>query len=96
MDIDTAPRPEDPDEDRECGVCDAEESFVLYDNDKVCRNCGYVPGNGGTNGYNDNVFDQWSEWQEHRRENEDYSGWYGEDRIKFVGGFLTPYVADDE
>jgi hypothetical protein len=32
-----------------------------------------------------------------RRENEDYSGWHGEDRIKMVGGFVGPWdFAEDE
>lgn len=90
MDLDTAPSVEEA-EDRECDLCGNEGTFVIYDGDKVCTTCGHAPtSDGGTTvAQNDN---QWSEWLDHR--GEQYSGWYGADRIKFAGGFARAYDFD--
>lgn len=69
----------------ECPLCGADAPYVLYDDDKMCEECGHVPGVGGK------VEEQseHEQWREHRREN--YSGWTGPDRIKFPGGFAHAY-----
>lgn len=87
MDIENAPQRHE-DEERECGLCEAEGTIVVYDGDKVCKNCGHTPG--PSRGTADEQ-DEWAEWFEHRREYEEYSGWFGENRIKFVGGFADAY-----
>ena len=90
--IETAPRAdgaERKDEDEsvdKCTHCGAERSYVLYDNDKVCKECGHVPT--GSEGPS-NESDPWGEWWEHR--SAEYSGFYGPNRIKFVGGFESAY-----
>lgn len=85
MDIDAAPVANEDDEDASCDDCGS-GTYVLYDGDKVCRDCGYLaqPQDSPTT-------DDWSTWVEHRRSNDDYSGWYGENRIKMVGGFAAAY-----
>lgn len=89
MSIDSAPKPEnEPFECVECG-----DDYVMYDGDKVCVACGAMPGPtiDQTEG------DHWRQWQNHRRTSDDYEGWHGEDRIKFVGGFLSPWdFTEDE
>lgn len=90
MDISTAPRvPNDNDEPQQCDVCAAENSFVLYDNDKLCSECGYAPDSQEDSFDFDGNSDPWLSWWEYRRAN--YSGWYGENRVKFVGGFESPW-----
>jgi len=68
----------------ECPLCGADAPYVLYDGDKMCEECGHVPGAGGNTSD-----DEHEDWREHRREN--YSGWFGPDRIKFAGGFASAY-----
>lgn len=90
MDISTAPSvPNDDDEPTTCDVCSAENSYVLYDGDKVCSECGHAPDGRQEQFTTDDVADPWAEWFSHRRA--EYAGWYGEDRIKFVGGFASAY-----
>lgn len=89
MDIDTAPTADgEDDDDVECDNC-AGGTYVLYDGDKLCRDCGYIAGSGG--GSREREVDDWAAWQQHRREHEDYSGFHGPDRIKMVGGFASAY-----
>jgi hypothetical protein len=89
MEIETAPSTDN--EDEECGICEAEGSFVLYDGDKVCKECGHAPAGGsGRDSLSDGGGDtEWADWLQHRRD--EYDGFYGEDRIKFVGGFASAY-----
>jgi hypothetical protein len=75
--------PVDEERQHECPLCGAEAPYVLYDGDKMCGECGHVPGVGGDDK------DAHESWREHRREN--YSGWTGPDRIKFPGGFASAY-----
>jgi hypothetical protein len=79
------------DEDDECPVCGAENSYALYDGDKVCSQCAHVPSHDTRE---EETVDEWTEWQQHRAER--YSGWYGEDRIKFVGGFASVYHSTED
>ena len=81
MNLETAPRA-DEEEDSECAVCGAQNSFVLYDNDKVCRECQHVRGEARDTSKSLN---EWERWWQHRDAN--YSGFTGPDRIKMVGGF---------
>lgn len=89
MNIETAPSATDGvDEEPTCGVCGAEGSFVLYDRDKVCIECGHAP-DGGESLDAHNSGDRWVEWWQHRAAN--YDGFYGDGRIKMVGGFGSAY-----
>lgn len=88
MNLENAPRPDD-EEDRECSICDSENSFVLYEGERVCKECGYAPTAGGTAVSTQNTSEEWDDWFEHR--DEQYSGFHGTDRIKFVGGFASAY-----
>ncbi|AGF91215.1 hypothetical protein HAPG_00029 [Halorubrum phage GNf2] len=85
MNLETAPRA-DEGEDSECAVCGAQNSFVLYDNDKVCRECQHVRGEATNSSESLTVWEQW--WQ-HRETT--YSGFRGSERIKMVGGFAAAY-----
>lgn len=88
MDIDQAPTADgEDDEDVECDDCGG--TYVLYDGEKLCRDCGYIAGSGGSAREAD--ADEWASWHQHRREYEQYSGFRGPDRIKFVGGFAAAY-----
>lgn len=87
MDISTAPAVEEAD-DRECNICEAEGTFVIYDGDQVCTQCGHAPTSDSNTGVEQGS-NEWSDWFDHRDER--YSGWYGEDRIKFPGGFASAY-----
>lgn len=76
------------DEDEEvptCEVCGAEGSYVLYDGDKTCKKCGDLPEQ-----HEPNV-DARSNWERWWDEREHYSGWHGENRIRFIGGFQSAY-----
>jgi len=75
------------DEQHECPICEAEAPYVLYDDDKMCKHCGHVPG-----APNDRAADEeteWEQWVEHRAEM--YAGFTGPDRVKMVGGFASAY-----
>jgi hypothetical protein len=86
MKLETAPTVES-EEDVTCAVCDTENPFVLYDGEKVCTECGHTPTSGGRSVTHET--DQWSSWLQHRRD--EYDGFYGDERIKFVGGFEAAY-----
>ena len=86
MDVDRAP-PDPHAQDRECPVCSTEGEYVLLDGDSVCTSCGHTPSPQGPR----TDQNEWDAWHEHRRENDEYEGFTGEDRIKFVGGFAATY-----
>lgn len=88
MPVSNAQRVED-DGQHDCPVCDAEAPYVLYDDDKMCKKCGHTPGSGGDGGVTADD-DEWADWRSHRREK--YSGWFGPERVKFVGGFASAYL----
>lgn len=77
------------DEQHECPICAAED-YVLYDGDKMCANCAHTPGVEPSRGLPRRK-QSWEDWQAHRRQNDDYEGWTGSDRIKMVGGFVGAY-----
>lgn len=81
--VEAAPRAAEESQ-HECPLCGADAPYVLYDGDKMCEECGHVPSAGGRD-----ADDGHEDWREHRREN--YSGWFGPDRIKFPGGFASAY-----
>jgi len=64
----------------ECSVCGAKNTFVRLDGTKTCSNCQYAPEPPHERGV-----DEWEQWWERR--SEQYSGFYGNGRIKMVGGF---------
>lgn len=71
--------------------CDCGGEFVMHDGDKLCADCGLVS---GSESVDVEVEGPWGNWWEERRSS-DYSGWTGKDRIKFVGGFVSAYVAEE-
>ena len=82
MKLETAPSVEYDDEElMTCPICDGEDTYVEYDYDKVCIECGHVRGVPQSRWQRT----EWEQWWEHRRS--EYSGWYGESRIRMVGGF---------
>jgi len=89
MNLDTAPSA-DEGRDTECNVCGAENSYVMYDGDKVCTECQHVPDSRNRHSGSGDV---WQQWFEHRREN--YSGFTGPERVKMVGGFIKNYPKYD-
>lgn len=92
MEIDTAPTAE-RDGDAECDQDECNGEYVYYDGDRVCRSCGYVSGTGDDTAVsyrNKHLTDARIAFERERRKDE-YSGWYGPDRIKFVGGFAGSY-----
>jgi hypothetical protein len=80
------------DGDEECAICDGENTFVLYEGDKVCRQCGHAPSPKA--GSSADEQSEWERWDEHRKD--EYSGFYGDERIKFVGGFVAAYEFEDD
>lgn len=77
------------DDDRECPVCGAEDgSYVRYRGDTVCSRCGHVPTPSNPDFTTETP---WEDWWKRRRANDDYDGWYGEDRIRMIGGFIGAY-----
>lgn len=78
----------DPESQHECPVCMA-EAYVLYEHEKMCANCGHTPSPEGSSGLVTTPREEWKDWHQHRRE--EYEGWYGEDRIRFPGGFVGAY-----
>lgn len=85
MNLENAPIPEG-EEERECPVCEREGSIVLHDGDKVCRNCQFTTSSESQRRREESA---WDEWHDHR--DDEYEGFYGDDRIKFVGGFSSAY-----
>lgn len=73
----------DGDETETCPKCDTAE-YVETEEDKYCPNCYYAPEGSQASRTLTNQ-SAWSRWHEHR---EQYSGWFGSDRVRFVGGFL--------
>lgn len=73
----------------ECDEC--EGPLVMVKGDKRCNDCGLLSGSV----VDDEPQTEWEEWHEHRRESDDYEGFTGQDRIKFVGGFISCYFNDD-
>lgn len=81
MDVETAPAADD---DSECPICETDDAYVVVEHEKVCASCGYVPGPRRTNDRG-----AWEEWHQHRQS--EYSGLYGPERVKMVGGFAAAY-----
>jgi hypothetical protein len=75
---------------QECTVCE-DGTYIRLENEKVCDTCQHSPAKNLTITTEKDV---WTAFQTYRRENEDYNGWYGPDRIKFVGGFAGPYFEE--
>jgi thiamine kinase-like enzyme len=91
MNIDNAAKIEDDEgEVQMCNDCE-EAPYVLFEGERLCRECGYVAGSGGRPTRRLTNDEAWTEWHEHRRNEDDYDGWYGEKRIKMVGGFAAAY-----
>lgn len=86
MNLDNAPSLDTEREEEKvtCDNCEAEEPFVQYDNDTVCTECQYVRGT-----YKHDTRSEWQQWLEHR--DATYSGFYGDERVKMVGGFASSY-----
>jgi hypothetical protein len=85
MKLKNAPIPEG-EEERECPICDSEGSIVLHEGDKVCRECQFTTSSESQRRDRDT---SWADWHDHR--DDEYDGFYGDGRIKFVGGFASAY-----
>lgn len=93
MKLETAPRVEygdDEDDPINCPLCEGELTYVKYEHDTVCIECGHVRGAQQSRGQRTRT-SVWEEWWEHRRTSDEYEGWYGENRIRMVGGFRSSY-----
>jgi hypothetical protein len=73
-------------EPEKCEICGTEEPYVKYDNNKTCKCCGHLPNHSTSDDDNSNP---WQSWWEHRADM--YSGFYGKDRVKMVGGFSSAW-----
>lgn len=69
--------------DRDCDLC-GEETMVDTGRDEVCTNCWHAP----DDRYYETTDGPWEQFWDHR---EEYSGFYGDERKKCVGGFTSPY-----
>lgn len=76
----------------ECDECGGPIVIDGEDEDKFCASCGLLTTVDTIEP--DEVESDWEKWRDHRRD--EYSGWYGEDRIRFVGGFKGPWIYADE
>ena len=83
MNIETAPS---ADEERECPICSTDGSYVEYGGDLVCLNCAHTPTPETTRSQDANP---WGQWHKHRRD--EYDGFYGEERVRMIGGFAATY-----
>lgn len=71
---------------RECSECE-DGVYYKYDHDLICGDCHHAPD--GESTYSGVSADSpWEDWWEHRTE---YDGFYGEDRVRMVGGFRSAY-----
>lgn len=84
MNLETAPTVEH--EPVVCTLC-SEASFVIYENDKVCPDCGYLAGTGGS-GEPDHPWFRWRTIRNELFEKEDG----GNDRRKVVGSYVHAYT----
>lgn len=72
--------------DRECSQCE-DGVYYKYDDDLLCGTCHYTPDR--TSSYSGvNGDGEWERWWDER---EQYDGFYGPDRVRFVGGFPGSY-----
>lgn len=86
--------PPDPNAaEQDCPVCSTEGGYVRHGTDSVCAYCGHVR---GARSPQVDADTPWRDWHSHRRSNEDYEGWTGENRIRFVGGFSSAYIFEDD
>jgi len=88
MKLDDAPVADD--EDPSCTNC-KNGTYVIYDGDRVCNQCGHLSGtgDGDVRTYRErHLTDEWRNWE---RERDDYDGFRGPDRVKFVGSFARAY-----
>jgi len=86
MNSKTAPSIPQPEDNNECTLCGAEDSYVRYDSDTVCSNCGFTP---QATASPTDTETAWERFWSHRAD--EYSGHYGPERKKCVGGFEYPY-----
>lgn len=86
----------DHDDDAECEIADCGGEYVLYDHDCVCRRCGHISGTEDTSdeGYREECLTE--EWVQYERKRAEYDGFYGHERIKFIGGFASSYDFEED
>jgi hypothetical protein len=84
------------DGDAECDQDGCGGSYVLYDGDRVCRRCGHLSGtdSSAAQSYRERHLPE--AWQSFERQRSEYNGFTGDERIKFVGGFVGPWVFEDD
>jgi hypothetical protein len=68
-----------------CTIQDCDGEYVYEDGTKYCDTCHYAP----TKQPSTNQKGVWESFWSHRRDN--YSGFYGQERVRMIGGFFNPY-----
>jgi len=75
----------------ECPVDECEGELLQADHERFCSECHTVMDEATFPNNNRSLYER---WHEHR--NKEYSGFYGEDRVKMIGGFEAPWIYNDE
>lgn len=83
-------------EDAECDQDDCGGSYVLYDGDRVCRRCGHLSGTGDSTAQSYREQYLPDAWQAFERQRSEYAGFTGDERVKFVGGFVAPWDFEED
>lgn len=97
MNLNRRPVADSDDDDAECDVTGCEGTYVMHEHDRVCMHCGHISGTGEKNAdYRErHMPDPWVRFEK-ARNSEKYDGFYGPDRVKFVGGFVSAYKFGDD
>lgn len=75
----------------ECPTEDCEGELLQAEHERFCNEC-YTVMDEAT--FPNNNRSLYARWHEHRRS--EYSGFYGSDRVKMIGGFSRPYFVGEE
>jgi len=67
-----------------CDIDDCDGVMVKYENDKVCNECGYMYDTRPI-GYEETTALSMRRWESFWDDRKDQSGFYGHDRVRFVG-----------
>lgn len=87
MRLEDSPRTDEYGEDAQCNVEGCGGTYVRYENDITCRECGHM--------YDEHTtvdpLSTEGAWERFWNERKDYDGHYGHDRKRCVGGFVSSY-----
>lgn len=79
-----------PETDRDCPFCE-DETYLRDGSELVCPECAHTPSYDALSPTKGD-----GPWIRFRRRTEQYSGFYGPERIKAVGGFASAYTFDED